>query len=1334
MKSVFVFLLTIWGVSVTGHEGWQGAWPRDGEVFNGVYFRLLAFDRLPSSDDRRRWAQMGLRLVDYRHPNQYYAVISVKFTAWEAVKGLRAVRRVPEAIKMHPDLRRGRVPEWARTSRGVRVVVAYYKGLEEVEVVAALRRRGMTIGRRKPWAYQVEGVVPIRRVDAVARLPFVQYVDLTAPPPVPEENRHYLSAVNRSNAVHHLPGKTYNGEGVRIMFSEGQRIRPLLEFSGRLWVWNEDDIEGAHITGVAYHGASAAVPNASLDLNAWGATIVSAPYPVSYDSAFTHAQVLYTNHSLGFGIQGGYDATSRALDLLTEAHPEIAVFFSAGNSGTSTGFAPYSFAGWANITGTLKQNKNHFATGAVSWLGELFAFSSRGPMYDGRLYPLVVNEGEDGTSYASPKTMGNVAILQQVWKDLHNDSLAPAYVLRAVLALTADDIENPGPDYKSGFGMVNLRRAYRVLEEGRLRSDTVDHSEVDSFFLSVPAGAAELRVLVMWPDPAAPIGAAKALINDLDLELVDGSGTTYRPWVLNPYPHPDSLDLPARRGIDTLNNVELVTVPWPDSGQWMVRVRGRHVPMGPQAYVVAYEWVMPELVITFPHEGAQLDAADDVVIYWDDYTGGGGTYTVKYQVDGGPWQVAGTGLSNAVRAYLWTPPGLPPGVHTVRFVVERGGWSDTSAVATIAVDPPGGIRSECTPGRIVWDSVAGVAGYAVFYLDSTRMRRLTHGVSISGSSALITGLDISRPQLMAVAGIDSQGNVGYWHSPVWVDLSGRRYSLPSDKGFESDPLGSAPLLDGGWWITSSPERFTWTVHEGPTPSLNTGPTQAAVGRKYLYTEASLFNVPPEPPSTLLTSPCLAGNGGFLSFFYHMYGATMGTLYVEGWDSASAAWTVLDSIAGPQQQASNDAWRNRHVSLQGLAEPFRVRFRAVRGSDYQSDIALDEISVVGPVKLVMPTRGDRPHSGCGLTAQEPIRWVMQNVGLPLSADDTLNYRVVVDGIPACAGRHPIGISLSTGDSLQIEPSGCTLDVSAAGEHTVSVVLWFDGSDTTTHQWTFRNYPVIDRFPYREGFESDDGGWVPGGYPVSWEWGVPAGTHINTAAEGSKVWMTRLDGPPHDDERGWLVSPCFTAFPHDSMELALSIWWEAYDRIDGAAVDIWRDGAWHHLETDDTSGWYVGNVTALRLWQGVTHQRGWTGRSVGWRRPRVRFDVDPTDTIQFRVMFAIDGVSLDDYDGVAIDDVALHAPDRASGVGAGAVVEGGIYPNPADRAVWWTPSFSAGGGRLRIIAADGRVVWQARRSWNEGRPLRIELPADWPAGVYLLEVRSKVAVRRFVFTKQ
>jgi PKD repeat protein len=129
--------------------------------------------------------------------------------------------------------------------------------------------------------------------------------------------------------------------------------------------------------------------------------------------------------------------------------------------------------------------------------------------------------------------------------------------------------------------------------------------------------------------------------------------------------------------------------------------------------------------------------------------------------------------------------------------------------------------------------------------------------------------------------------------------------------------------------------------------LNTGPfydatTPGVAGGMYLYLECSGGSLGDTAAAKMVPVDLGAGNTD-LEFYYHMYGASMGNLYVQINDGSG--WTTLDTLAGQQQTAGSDSFLLRVVPLTGYAGIVSIKFLGERGSNFYSDMAIDEISVV-----------------------------------------------------------------------------------------------------------------------------------------------------------------------------------------------------------------------------------------------------------------------------------------------------------------------------------------------------------------------------------------------------
>jgi MAM domain-containing protein meprin/A5/mu len=157
-------------------------------------------------------------------------------------------------------------------------------------------------------------------------------------------------------------------------------------------------------------------------------------------------------------------------------------------------------------------------------------------------------------------------------------------------------------------------------------------------------------------------------------------------------------------------------------------------------------------------------------------------------------------------------------------------------------------------------------------------------------------------------------------------------SFPYAEGFE---------VDLGLWVQDTSDQMDWTRNSGGTGSSGTGPTGAYEGSWYLYLETSTGATGNE---AILYGVCFDLTGQTnpaLTFAYHMYGAAMGSLIVEATDDNGASWTPLFTQSGDQ----GTAWLPGFVDLSAYTGVVGIRFIAVRGTSYTSDVSIDDIQVV-----------------------------------------------------------------------------------------------------------------------------------------------------------------------------------------------------------------------------------------------------------------------------------------------------------------------------------------------------------------------------------------------------
>ncbi len=162
------------------------------------------------------------------------------------------------------------------------------------------------------------------------------------------------------------------------------------------------------------------------------------------------------------------------------------------------------------------------------------------------------------------------------------------------------------------------------------------------------------------------------------------------------------------------------------------------------------------------------------------------------------------------------------------------------------------------------------------------------------------------------------------------------------------------LVDGDFesgisadWIATG-----WQQRSGQTPSFGTGPGRAASGSSYVYFETS--GGVSTGDEAILETVSDFKESNKLYFSYHMYGSTMGSLYVEIYEDS---WNTVWSVTGQQHAGIYSAWTDVEIDLSGYEESDpRIRFRGVDGNGYRGDMAIDNIRITAAVEVAVAITG------------------------------------------------------------------------------------------------------------------------------------------------------------------------------------------------------------------------------------------------------------------------------------------------------------------------------------------------------------------------------------------
>ena len=188
-------------------------------------------------------------------------------------------------------------------------------------------------------------------------------------------------------------------------------------------------------------------------------------------------------------------------------------------------------------------------------------FSGWGPTDDGRIKPDIVTNGTTlyspvagsdssyasytGTSMATPGAAGSAMLLVNYYKKLFPGQAMRASTIKALILHTADDLGNPGPDYKFGWGLMNTKAAADQIKDHSIfpgihkiaEGELDDVNSVADYPFKWDT-TSPIRATLCWTDPPATASTgldnrSPRLINDLDLRIIDPNGLVYYPYVLD---------------------------------------------------------------------------------------------------------------------------------------------------------------------------------------------------------------------------------------------------------------------------------------------------------------------------------------------------------------------------------------------------------------------------------------------------------------------------------------------------------------------------------------------------------------------------------------------------------------------------------------------------------------------------------------------------------------------------------------------------------------------------------------------------------------------------------
>ena len=824
-------------------------------------YRLITFSTLPTESEKAELNELGIDFLYYLPKNTF--AVSLENNIGSNVLSdydIVSVNNFEPFFKIDSKLKQDTLPSWALQNNLLSIKVIFFKTADFNQSVDQIRRfTDLPIFKNEEFG-SVELSITPSDLSLVSSLSFISYIEPVDPPAYKENDLG--RTLHRTNVINteYVTGKKYNGEGVKVMMHDDGYVEPHIDRKGRVdesfcfgCSSSSNDSHGDHVSGTIM-GAG------NLDPKGRGMADGSFLYVMGYSTnnysqyvptLYNNYDVVITSASYSNGCNAGYTSLARDLDEQNNTYSSLLHVFSAGNSGSSDcGYGAGST--WGNVTGGHKQAKNVIAVGNLDYAASLASSSSRGPAADGRIKPDICAQGTNvystypnytynsitGTSMSCPGISGVLAQLYQAYKENNNNTNPSSGLMKCILLNSADDIGNPGPDFKHGWGVVNANRALKLIENSNYFSGSISQGSTNTHTLNIPSNIDEVKVMVYWHDKEGSTSASISLVNDINMSMSSSNGTNYNPWVLDPTPNSSNLNQNAVRGIDNLNNMEQVTVTNPSSGNYTIYIDGNSIPFGPQEYFISYELIDSEVELTYPIGGEGLVPGEYEAIRWD-ASESNTSFSLEYSSNNGAsWSTISNNVSSSDRYYAWQVPSTVTNQALIR--ISRGNSVSQSHENFTVVDVPANL-SVYWPCRdsinISWSSVSGATGYVVRmlgekYMDSvytttsTNIWLINPDPSISESWFSVNALKNSGQGRRAVA-INAQA--------LSANCAGAVLGCTNPTATNYDPTANTTVAYGG---AASNNFGSGGYFNGDQHLIFTAYKESVIKSAIIYSEAS----------------------------------------------------------------------------------------------------------------------------------------------------------------------------------------------------------------------------------------------------------------------------------------------------------------------------------------------------------------------------------------------------------------------------------------------------------------------------------------------------------------
>lgn len=590
-------------------------------------YTIIQFENLPSDLEKAALVEQGIELLEYISDKAYWAKLNKVPQANTKSKTKGHIQQTqvfklwmpPNEIKVSVEL--DKAIKNGRTGL-FQVIAVFHKGISKSSIEKKLFDNGVL--SEINWVGDVTSKIStdLKGLKNIIRFDELKWIEQQAPETV-IDNANAAQRI-KVNQITSAP-LSLTGQGITIGVWDSGRVDFHSDYNDRVTILTNRSVSRhtTRITGMAIGsgaGDTAAMGMApQAKVRNWSFNDLNYENDVISEAQNNRIDLANFSFSTSLGwssngvdrrgadsLFGFYSAQTSVYDSIVYDHG-LLIFKVAGNSRDDCNISdPADCDGDDQGFDSIPHRsiaKNIVTLGATDDDDNISVFTGWGPADDGRIKPDLCANGTSiytttlnntyattsGTSFSTPSASGAAALLLEHYSNLYDELPNDPALIKGIMIHSAAEFgKNPGPDPMCGWGVINAENAAQLIsQEAFIIGSATQGEDLEVATISVPDNTSQVKVTLAWTDPAGNPSASIALVNNLDLRLIDSDNKEYFPWRLDS----NNGFRTATKGDNSRDNIEQITIDNPSSGRYTIRILAGDIPSGPQNYVLISEFV-----------------------------------------------------------------------------------------------------------------------------------------------------------------------------------------------------------------------------------------------------------------------------------------------------------------------------------------------------------------------------------------------------------------------------------------------------------------------------------------------------------------------------------------------------------------------------------------------------------------------------------------------------------------------------------------------------------------------------------------------------------------------